>query len=107
MADPSGYCAQPGIRFRVCAKQASADCFLNECKRLFGLTCIGFGCLRAELRRRQPVFSSFNAGLRLPQGSRRVLQLAFGLDDELLLRALGSFNSLFGALKFFRCAPAH
>src|ERR1700692_3152320 len=102
MPDRSGYCAQPVIAFRVCAKQASADCFLNERERLLGLTCFGFSCLRTELHRRQPIFGSFDTRLSLRQSSRRVLQLALGLREEFTSRPLGSFSSHFGQLQSFQ-----
>ena len=37
---------------RACAKQTPADCFLNERKRLLGMTRFRLGCLRTELHRR-------------------------------------------------------
>ena len=99
MPDRSGYGAQPAVCFRICAKQAPADGFLNECERLPGLMGFGFGCLRTEFHRGQPVFSRFDARLGLLQGPSRVLQLAFGLGDELSSRPLRGFSSLFGVLQ--------
>jgi hypothetical protein len=61
----SGYRAQPAISFSGCTQQAPADRFLNECEGLFGFTCLGFGYLRTELHRREPIFSGFDTRLGL------------------------------------------
>jgi transposase len=37
----------------------------GEHERLLGLTCFGFGCLRTELHRRQPIFGGFDTRLSL------------------------------------------
>jgi hypothetical protein len=46
-------------------KEAPTDGFLNERERLLGLTCVGFGRLRTELHRRQPIFGGFDTRLSL------------------------------------------
>src|ERR1700694_4340657 len=61
----SGSCVKPAVSFRVCTQQAPADCFLNQCEGLLGFTCLGFGGLRTELDRRQPIFSGYDTRLGL------------------------------------------
>ena len=61
----SGYCAKPAVSFWICTQQAPADCFLNQSERLLGFTCFGFGGLRTELDRRQPIFSGYDTRLGL------------------------------------------
>ena len=87
---------EPAHSIGTWTKETPTDGFLNERERLLGLTCFGFGCLRTELHRRQPIFGSFDTRLSLRQSSRRVLQLALGLRDEFKSCPLGSFGSNFG-----------
>ena len=92
----SGYGAQPTIGFWIRTQQAPADCFLDKCERLLGFTCFGLSCLRAELHRRQPVFSGLDTRLGLLESSGCVLKLAFGLSNNFTPRSLGSFSLRFG-----------
>jgi hypothetical protein len=100
----SGDSGEPAHSIGTWTKETPTDGFLNERERLLGLTCFGFGCLRTEFHRRQPIFGSFDTRLSLRQSSRRVLQLALGLSDEFTSRPLGSFSSHFGELQSFHGA---
>ena len=53
---PSGDSGEPAHSIGTWTKETPTDGFLNERERLLSLTCFGFGCLRTELRRRQPIF---------------------------------------------------
>jgi hypothetical protein len=100
----SGDSGEPAHSIGTWTKETPTDSFLNERERLLGLMCFGFGCLRTELHRRQPIFGSFDTRLSLRQGSRRVLQLALGLRDEFTSRPLGGFSSHFRELQSFHGA---
>jgi hypothetical protein len=97
----SGYRCQPAIGVRVCAKQALANGFFNECERFLGLSRFGFSNFGTKLYGRQLILLSFNTGLGLFQRSARILQLTFGGDDEFTLCPLGGLHSHFGKPQSF------
>lgn len=90
------------ISIRVCAKQALANSLFNERERFLGLSRFGFSKFGTKLYGRQLILLSFKTRVRLFQRSTRILQLAFGVDDEFALRPLGSFRSHFGKPQSFQ-----
>jgi hypothetical protein len=97
----SGCRCQPAIGIRVSAKQTLANGLFNERKRFLGLSRFGFSNFGTKLYGRQLILLSFNTGLGLFQRSTRILQLAFGVDDEFTLCPLGGLRSHFGKPQSF------
>lgn len=84
--------------FWTCAKQTGSDGFFNERERLHGFTRFRFGCLSAELHRRQLILNGVESRLSLLQSLGGVLQLEIDLYNDFTALALRSFGSLFGQL---------
>jgi hypothetical protein len=59
--------------FWTCAKQTGSDGFFNERERLLRFTRFRFGCLSAELHRRQLILNGFESRLSLLRSPGGVL----------------------------------